>query len=465
MLRKDFLWGGSVSSMQTEGAWNEDGKGESNYDARVIKDGHSDWKTAIDFYHRYKEDIKLFSEMGMTSYRFSISWARVLPFGDEEVNEKGLDFYEDVVDELIANGIEPIVCMHHFDVPNKLVQDHGGWWSKEFIESFKRLTIAVVDRLGKKVKYWFPINEQNAMMFSSALFPSSDLAQNDVKGRDRRSTQSIHNAQVAGAFLRKYVKEVNPDAQVGGMISYAPFYPVDCNPVTINKAKRIQEAFNFLTLDPMVLGEYSSETLASWKRYDIMPDMSDDELELLKNNTSDYIGFSYYSSRLVSDQSADDNNPTEMENIMITMMSNKMEKNPYLEQSEWSWTIDEVGLRTSLNDIYRRYKKPIIILECGLGVEETLNDENTVEDDYRIEYLRNHINETKKAVEIDGVDCFGFLTWGPIDILSSQAEMRKRYGFIYVNRGETDLKDLNRYKKKSFSWFQNVIASNGEDLG
>ena len=361
MLKDNFLWGGSVSSMQTEGAWNIDGKGPSNYDVRKIKPGFSDWKMAIDFYHHYKEDINLFAEMGFNTYRFSISWSRILPTGGEEVNQQGLDFYENIVDEMLLKGIEPIICMHHFDVPLELVEKYGGWWSKEFIESFKRLTTAVVDRLGKKVKYWFPINEQNAIMFSSFMFPTTDLASNDMKGRDQRSTQSVHNAHVAGAFLRYYVKRVNPNAQVGGMVCYSPFYPNDCNPVTIHKAKRIQEMFILSTLDVIVEGHYSNETLKTWERYDIMPKMTEEELTLIKDNPAEFIGFSYYCSRLVNESTSEDTNPEELMKLLTSMMSNNMEKNPYLKQSEWSWTIDEIGFRIALNDIYRRYKKPIII--------------------------------------------------------------------------------------------------------
>jgi 6-phospho-beta-glucosidase len=195
-----------------------------------------------------------------------------------------------------------------------------------------------------------------------------------------------------------------------------------------------------------------------------MPDMTEDELKLIKENTVEFIGFSYYVSRVISENTSEETNPEELTKLLWAMMSGQMEKNPYLTQTDWEWTIDEKGLRTSLIDMYRRYKKPLIVLECGLGVVEELNIENTVEDDYRIDYLRNHIQEVKKAVEIDGVDCLGFLTWGPIDILSSKGEMKKRYGFIYVDRDEEDLKDMKRYKKKSFNWYQNVIATNGEEL-
>lgn len=464
MLKNNFLWGGSVSSMQSEGAWNIDGKGLSNYDVKKVKPGFSNWQTAIDFYHHYKQDIQLFAEMGMNAYRFSISWARILPTGSTEVNQKGLDFYEAIVDEMLKNGIEPIVCMHHFDAPLELVQKYGGWWSKEFVESFKRLTIAVVDRLGMKVKYWFPINEQNAIMFSSFLFPTSDLAPQDILGRDRRSTQSIHNAHVAGAFLRYYVKQVNPQAHVGGMVNYSPFYPIDCHPTTINKAKRIQEMFTLSTLDVIANGCYSPETIHSWKTYDILPDMTDAELKLMKENPAEFIGFSYYSSRLVDEKTSEETNPEVLSELLTSMMSNNMEKNPYLKQSEWSWTIDEVGLRTSLNDIYRRYKKPIIILECGIGVDEQMDSDHKIHDGYRIDYLRSHIEQMKIAIENDGVDCFGFLTWGPIDILSSQGEMRKRYGFIYVDIDDEGHGTLNRYRKDSFYWFQKVIQSQAENM-
>ncbi len=461
MLKKDFLWGGSVSSMQTEGAWDIDGKGLSNYDVKEVKKGNSDWKNAIDFYHRYKDDIKLFAEMGISGYRFSISWPRVMPGGGTKINEKGLDFYENVVDEMLANHIEPIICMHHYDVPQELVEQYGGWWSKEFVEAFKHYTEAVVNRLGKKVKYWFPFNEQNALMSASYVYPMDHMSSKEI---DEKSIQAVHNGNVAGAYLRYYVKKVNPDAMAGGMIHYAPYYPIDCNPDTVNKTKRIQEMYEYSLLDVMALGEYSSETLLAWERYNIMPDMTEDELKLIKENTVEFIGFSYYVSRVISENTSEETNPEELTKLLWAMMSGQMEKNPYLTQTDWEWTIDEKGLRTSLIDMYRRYKKPLIVLECGLGVVEELNIENTVEDDYRIDYLRNHIQEVKKAVEIDGVDCLGFLTWGPIDILSSKGEMKKRYGFIYVDRDEEDLKDMKRYKKKSFNWYQNVIATNGEEL-
>lgn len=461
MLDKNFLWGGSVSSMQTEGAWDLDGRGPSVYDVRTIKPEHSDWKTGIDFYHTYKEDIKLFKELGLKSYRFSISWSRVLPEGEGEINEKGLDFYNRVIDEFLANGIEPIICVYHFDLPLALKEKYGGWHNKGLLEAWKQLVNILVDRFGKKVKYWIPFNEQNALYFGlDVISPEyKNLSENE---KDKISFEVWHNGNVAGAYLRKVLKSANPDAQAGGMIAYAPVYPQDSNPQAVLNASILNDGFNHATLEVMVRGEYPKFLIKAWG--EISPTILDDELELIKENTVDFIGFSYYVSRMINGEKGIDISPSRMSKFIVTMLSGTMEKNPYLKQSEWGWTIDGTGLRLSLKDIYSRYHLPVLIMECGIGVNEQLNDQNTVQDDYRVVYFREHIQAMKDAIDIDGVDCFGFLTWGPIDILSSQGEMKKRYGFIYVNRDETDLLDLKRYKKKSFDWFRKVIDTNGEDL-
>lgn len=446
--------------MQAEGAWNEDGKGLTIYDVKPTKEGRSDWKDAIDFYHRYPEDIKLFQELGLNSYRFSISWARVLPEGEGRINEQGLDFYEKVVDELLANGIEPIICVYHFDLPLALSEKYGGWHNKGMLGAWKQLVHALVDRLGHKVKYWLPFNEQNGMYFGMEIVTPT-LAGLDENRKDKLAVAVWHNCNVAGAYLRKYVKQVNPHAINGGMVNYSPYYAEDCDPEAVLKAKTASEICNYGTLDVMVQGKYSPLMHNGWKAYGIEPEITPEELDLMKDNPVDFIGFSYYVSRVVKAGTTMDVRPTTVNHYVLSMLGQGMEKNPYLQQSEWGWTVDALGLRIAMNEIFSRYGLPLLIMECGIGVKESLNAEMTVEDEYRIEYFREHIQSMKRAMEVDGVDCFGFLTWGPIDILSSQGEMKKRYGFIYVNRDEVNLLDMARYKKRSFDWFSKVIQSNG----
>lgn len=461
MLNKKFMWGGSVSSMQTEGAWNVDGKGPSVYDERPIKEGHSNWKDGIDFYHTYKEDIKLFKELGLNSYRFSISWARVLPEGENDVNKKGLQFYHQMIDELINHGIEPIICIYHFDLPQALREKYGGWQNKELLQAWKELVDVLVSNFGSKVKYWIPFNEQNITLIGLDFFNPEFKNLTDIE-KNKLSFDIWHNCNVAGAYLRKVLKHNNINAQAGGMINYSTIYAEDSHPQAVLNAATLNDALNHATLEVMVHGRYPKFITNAWTG--IEPEILADELELIRDFPVDFIGFSYYVSRVVSAKQVLKPLPTDLSQFVMSMMTGDMEKNPYLEQSEWGWTIDDIGLRIALKDLESRYHLPIFIMECGIGVKEQLNESNTVDDTYRMEYFSKHIQAVNQAVSEDGVDCIGFLTWGPIDILSSQGEMKKRYGFIYVNRDETDLLDMKRYKKKSFSWFRKVIDSNGEDL-
>ncbi|MDR1795166.1 MAG: glycoside hydrolase family 1 protein [Erysipelotrichaceae bacterium] len=468
-LRKDFLWGGSVSAMQTEGAVAEGGKGLSNYDVKPVKEGDADWKVAIDFYHRYKEDIALFAELGMNVYRFSLYWSRVIPDGEGEVNEEGLQFYENVIDEMIAHNIEPFLCINHFDMPQALVEKYGGWHNRHFVAAWEKLVKVVVERFAHKVKYWIPFNEQNVFLALGsdllwAMASGKPLSEGDILASDRQAVAAVHHSHLASAILRKHLKRVNPQAKRGCMVTFAPVYPRDCDPETVRKAAMLEEMYSHFCLDVMIHGEYSEGMKTMFAKYGCTPVFEDGDEKLLKENTADFISFSYYATSVVSKDTPDENNPFALSKSLLAMVFGKQEKNPYLEVTQWGWTIDPIGIRTALNTLYRRYRKPLIILECGLGIKEELNENNTVEDDYRIDFLRRHIEEMKKAVVLDGVDLRGFLTWGPIDILSSQGEMRKRYGFIYVNRTDTDLKDLARYKKKSFGWYRHVIDTNGEEL-
>ena len=455
VFSKNFMWGGSVSSMQTEGAWNEGGKGLTVYDARGTTKFGSDWKVAIDFYHRYKEDIALFAEMGFTAYRFSLSWARILPDGEGEVNEEGLRFYENVVDELLKYNIEPVICFYHFDMPLALQKKYRGWIGRQTLEGFKKYVETVIRRFGTRVKYYIPINEQNAASLVTLFQLPPDAPQ---KEKDRLQAISIHHMFLASAAVWHLARKYAQHAKVGGMVNFTPFYPATCKPEDVLAAQKAGRSYNYQTLDVFANGEYPSDLLIEWKREGITPPMQPDDLEYLRQAKMDFLAHSYYMSMVV--RSENDNRKTSL----LLQAINNPPKNEYLQQTEWGWTIDPVGIRLTVKEIYERYRLPVFTIECGIGVDETLNEHGTIEDDYRINYFREHIEQLKLAVSEDGVDLMGFLTWGPIDILSSQGEMRKRYGFIYVNRTDTDLKDLARYKKKSFYWFKQVIASNGEIL-
>ncbi len=452
VFKKDFMWGGSVSSMQTEGAWNEGGKGLTTYDAQGITKYGSDWKTAIDFYHRYKEDIALFAGMGFSAYRFSLSWARILPDGEGEVNEEGLLFYEKVIDELLKYKIEPVVCLHHFDLPLALFNKYGGWNGRQTLEGYKKYVETVIKRFGTKVKYYIPFNEQNA----ASLVALFQLPPNTPE-KEKRLVQaaSIHHMFLASASVYHLARQYAPHAKVGGMVNFMPIYPATCRPEDILAAQKACRSYNYQTLDVFANGEYPSDLLNEWESEGITPQFLEGDLDYLKAAKMDFLAHSYYMSLTIKGE--EDSNGT---SVLMRAFQNPP-KNEYLAQTEWGWTIDPIGLRLTVKEIYERYHLPVFTIECGIGVDENLNENNTVEDDYRINYFKEHINQLKLAVTEDGVDLMGFLTWGPIDILSSQGEMKKRYGFIYVNRTDTDLKDMARYKKKSYDWFKKVITSNG----
>lgn len=454
VLKKGFLWGGSASSMQTEGAWNEGGKGPSVYDnPKEMFARHSDWKVAVDFYHRYKEDIALMAGMGFTSYRFSLSWARIIPDGDGAINEEGLQFYENVVNELLRNGIEAFIALHHFDLPLALVEKYGGWHAREVYEAYKRYAEIVIKRFGSRVKLYIPFNEQNGMtVFAEMEFPK-EITSNE---RQKLQALSYHHLFMSSAAVCNLVHEISPESKVGGMINFTPCYPETCKPGDILAAQRLNQLGNFDFLDIFAYGKYPVAKLNEWKRNNVNPVVPGD-LEYLARASMDFLSHSFYQSIVVNETMK---NPT----ALFDSYNGKAVSNPYLEESEWGWKIDPVALRLVVKEMYDRYQLPVFTIECGIGVAEELDENNTVIDDYRIQYFQDHLEQLKLAVKEDGVDLMGFLTWGPIDILSSQGEMKKRYGFVYVNRTDTDLKDLKRYKKKSYDWFKRVIETNGEFL-
>lgn len=473
-FRKDFLWGGATAANQCEGGYDQGGRGVANVDLlpagvdrrsvltgdRVMLDFeegyHYPAQVGIDMYHRYKEDIALFGEMGFKTYRLSIGWSRIYPKGDElEPNEEGLKFYDDLFDECHKYGIEPLVTLTHFDCPIHLTKTYGSWKNRKMIEFFERYVTTVFNRYKGKVKYWLTVNEINMLLH--APFMGAGVLVDEGEDAEKVLYQAAHHELVASALATKIAHEVDPQNKVGCMLAAGATYAYTCNPKDVFKALEADRVHYFFT-DIHVRGKYPNYALKELERKNIMPVMEDGDLELLANNTVDYVSFSYYSSRTASADPEVSKNQTSG-NIFKSL------KNPYLPASEWGWQIDPLGLRYTLNVLYDRYQIPLFISENGLGAVDTPDENGNIDDDYRIDYLREHIKAMKDAVELDGVDLFGYTTWGPIDIVSAgTGEMKKRYGFIYVDLDNEGNGTLNRSKKKSFDWYKKVIASNGEDL-
>lgn len=469
----NFLWGGATAANQCEGGYLSGGKGVTTVDVvpygkyrMEIASGNLHYKDlpedlfypsheAIDMYSRYKEDIALFAEMGFKCYRLSIAWSRIFPMGDEETpNEEGLKFYDDLFDELLKYNIEPVVTICHFDVPLYLVEKYGSWKNRKMIDFYCKYCEAIFSRYKNKVKYWITFNEINMLLhlpfMGAGIIFDKDDDQLFVK------YQATHYELVASAKATQIAHEINPDFKVGCMLAAGTTYPYTCNPEDVWKAMQ-KDRDNYFFIDVQSKGEYPSYALKMLERNGIELEMTVEDLDILKNNTVDFISFSYYASKAVSaDPNAGEKIPG---NIMQSI------KNPYLKRSEWGWQIDPLGLRITMNALYDRYQKPLFIVENGLGAVDTPDADGYIEDDYRIDYLRAHIAEMIKAVEEDGVELMGYTPWGCIDIVSaSTGEMKKRYGFIYVDKDNEENGTLNRSKKKSFDWYKKVIASNGKEL-
>ncbi|MFQ6793238.1 MAG: 6-phospho-beta-glucosidase [Thomasclavelia sp.] len=471
-MRKDFLWGGAVAAHQVEGGWNEGGKGPNVSDMMtvggvgknrqitdtIIEGEYYPNHEAIDFYHHYKEDIALFKEMGFKCFRTSISWARIFPEGDElEPNQAGLEFYDEMFDELLKNDIEPVITLSHFEMPYGLVKKYGGWRNRKMIEFFERFARVCFERYQDKVRYWMTFNEiNNQVNYKSdvSVFTNSGILFTEDDDREKVMYQAAHYELVASARAVKIAHEINPDMQVGCMMAMTPIYPYSCNPDDMLKAVGANHK-RFWFVDVHTRGKYPGfmQTFFKRKGYDL--DITTEDLEALKNGCVDYIGFSYYMS-FATKGDEDDNLDYDEEKDLCN--------NPYIEKTKWGWPIDPKGLRYTLNWLYDRYQLPLFIVENGFGaIDEKVNGE--VNDDYRIDYLKAHIKEMKKAVDIDGVDLIGYTVWGCIDCVSfSTGEMKKRYGFIYVDKNNDGSGTLQRSKKASFNWYQKVIATNGEEL-
>ncbi len=452
-MPKGFLWGNSVSSMQTEGGYNEGGKGKSVYDTYPATENSSDWKVAIDDYHNYPEDLDLMANQGMNCYRFQISWSRVNPEGDGEFNEEGIKFYDNLINELLARHIEPMICLYHFDMPLHLAEKYNGFLDRHVVEAFIKYGEKMVDCFGDRVKYWITFNEQN--LYSS---PEAFRISGYLKGAktDDELYQITHHVMLAHAGVANYLHKQTDDL-IGGMLAYSEVYPASALPKDVQYARQIDEFSNRNLLDVFVHGHYSNEVLTFVKNHNINMDFTDADQEIFNQLSSDFIAFSYYQSVTVSSSIIPDGT---LPNYYLEVGG---KENPFLKVSEWGWSIDPLGFRDILTKTYNSYGLPMFPIENGIGVREKY-DGHEIQDDYRINYHRAHIQAMKDAMFEDGVAVIGYLGWGLIDIPSSSGNMEKRYGMVYVNRGNHDLRDMKRIPKKSYGWFKKVIASNGNDL-
>lgn len=472
-FRDDFLWGGATAANQCEGGYKEGGRGIANVD--VVPHGKDRYpvisgrmkmfdfdedhfypaREAIDMYHHYKEDIALFGEMGFKTYRLSLAWSRIFPRGDEaEPNEEGLAFYEDLFKECHKYGIEPLVTITHFDCPMHLVKEYGAWRNRKLVGFYENLCRVIFRRYKGLVKYWLTFNEIN--MILHAPFMGAGICFEEGENKEQVMYQAAHHELVASALATKIAHEIDPENKVGCMLAAGQYYPFTCKPEDVWEGL-CSDRENYFFIDVQSRGEYPAYAKKKMERNKIHIEVDEGDAALLKEHTVDFISFSYYSSRCAS---ADpDVNAQTAGNVFASV------KNPYLQSSQWGWQIDALGLRITLNTLYDRYQKPLFIVENGLGAIDEPDEDGNVEDDYRIDYLREHVKAMKAAVEEDGVDLMGYTSWGCIDLVSaSTGEMSKRYGFIYVDKDDEGRGTLKRSRKKSFEWYKKVIASNGEDL-
>lgn len=476
-FREDFLWGGATAANQYEGAWDVDGKGASVSDhctngsyktAKRVTPTFEEGtlypsREATDFYHHYKEDIALAAEMGFKVFRMSINWTRIFPTGMEaEPLEAGLKFYDDVFDELLKYGIEPLVTISHYELPYALVEEYNGWYGREVIGHFVRYTETLFERYQNKVKYWLTFNEVNAGTMAMGAVLSTGTIKGycgsvmEVPDEKEIRYQALHHQMVAAAMIVKLAHEKYPQFKMGNMTAFSTMYPFTCNPDDLLLCQYEMRKMNWFVSDIQVRGYYPSYADRFFEENNIKLVKEPGDDELLKQGCVDFFTFSYYMSTC---QSADPDAATTEGNLIGGI------KNPYLKSSDWGWQIDPKGLRYALNMIYDRYQIPLMVVENGLGAYDKLEEDGSVHDSYRIDYLRQHIEQMEEAVK-DGVDLLGYTPWGWIDVVSaSTGEMAKRYGFVYVDKYDDGTGDLGRRRKDSFFWFKKVIASNGKDLG
>lgn len=478
---KNFLWGGAIAANQAEGAFDVDGKGLSTADmvpyhkkkdytnlsalmhvssgsiaeAMKVKTAEGYPKRyGIDFYHRYKEDIALFGELGFKVFRLSINWSRIFPNGDDaEPNEAGLRFYDHVFDELRKYDIEPLVTLSHYEMPMTLVLKYGGWKNRNIVSFFVKYAETVMKRYKDKVKYWLTFNEINTTIIEP--FTGGGIVSDREDNLLQASYQALHHQFVASALVTRSAREINPEFRIGCMLARMIHYPATSSPEDVLQAQ-LDNQLNLLHTDVQVRGSYPPIAKRYFEEHHIQIIQEPEDEQILLKNTVDFISFSYYTS-LVSTITPEKYGVTGG-NLYSTV------KNPNLKVTEWGWQLDPIGLRVVLKEFYDRYKLPLFVVENGLGAKDKVEEDGSILDNYRIDYFRQHIEQLAEAIK-DGVDIMGYTTWGSIDIISaSTSEMSKRYGFIYVDQDDEGEGTLNRYKKKSFHWYKKVIASNGADL-
>lgn len=481
---KDFLWGGAIAANQAEGAWNVDGKGMSVADVARFKpsisveDYKSQWhvslediataketddvvyypkRRGIDFFHRYKEDIALFGEMGFKVLRVSIAWTRIFPNGNEaEPNQKGLDYYRDLLETLRAHNIEPLVTLSHYEMPLYLVENYDGWVSRDVVGFFTKFSETVFREYKDLVTYWLTFNEIDSVFrhpFTTVGVVEEKYA--DKKASEEAIYQALHHQFVASAEATKLLREIIPGAQMGAMLTKTMTYAETCDPDEVLMAQKANRDNHFYA-DVQIFGEYPKHVLNYFEENGFKIDRTEEDLQLLKDYTVNFLSFSYYMSMVVS------KNASQREKVGGNLMTGV--KNPYLNTSEWGWQVDPVGLRISLIDLYDTYRIPLFIVENGIGSTDVLTEDGTVIDDYRIAYFRDHFEQMNLAIK-DGVELMGYTSWGCIDIVSaSTSQMTKRYGFIYVDADDLGNGTYDRFKKKSFHWYKDVIETNGASL-
>lgn len=471
-FNKNFLWGSASAAYQIEGAWDKDGKGPSVWDiytkipGTTFKGTNGD--VAVDHYDRYKEDVALMKEMGLKAYRFSISWPRIYPKGKGELNQRGLDFYNNLIDELIKNDIEPIITLYHWDLPQALMDEYNGWESRKIIEDFNNYAVTLFKAFGDRVKYWVTLNEQNIFIklgYAIALHPPGVK---DLK----RMYEANHIANLANAKAIDSFRKLNLNGMIGPSFAYSPSYYNSPNPEDILAGENAELLNNDWWLEVYCNGEYP---IRAWKylaREGLTPTIEEGDIELLKKGRPDFMGVNYYQTTTYEENPLEGgvgegtfNNSGKKGTTQDSGIPGvyKTVKNKYLEATDWDWTIDPEGLRIGLRRITDRYNLPILITENGLGAFDTLEAGNEIHDQYRIDYLKAHVKACKEAIT-DGVDLIGYCTWSFTDLLSWLNGYQKRYGFVYVDRDETDNGTLNRYKKDSFYWYKDVIKTNGENI-
>ncbi|ORM67962.1 glycoside hydrolase family 1 protein [Pantoea rwandensis] len=461
-----FLWGASTSAYQVEGAWKEDGKGPSVIDKAQFHEGITDFTVTSDHYHRFKEDIALLAELGLKTYRFSIAWSRLYPEGDGELNAAGVAFYQQLIDEICRHGIEPLVTLYHFDLPWALQQE-GGWSNRRTVAAFERFAITCFEQYGNKVKYWLTINEQNMMILKGEVIGTLPPGTADPQ---KTLYQQNHHMMLAQAKAMIACHQRLPQAKIGPAPNISCIYAASSRPEDVLAADNFSAIRNWLYLDLAVHGRYNHVVWAFLQQRGWLPSIEADDMTIIAAGQPDFIAFNYYASATVSadmpEAAHGELNSKQRADQQMAGIDTSVYvgcNNPHLKQNQFGWYIDPVGFRITARQIYARYALPLIVTENGLGAFDTLEAGNKVYDDYRIAYLREHIAQLQLAIA-DGVELFGYCPWSAIDLVSTHQGISKRYGFIYVNRDEHDLKDLARYRKKSFFWYQQLIRNNGATL-